>query len=172
MFNILLVIHSVLCVILMGLVLIQQGKGADMGAAFGGNSTTLFGAAGAADFLTKLTTGIAIAFMVSSILLVRAYSEFETSPRSVANPLEGSVMVGQEPVVDSQVQEIMPEGALPQSDAKPLLGDNSTGEKSNGAENQAAENENAASQSAAKEPQAGVAKDEKAKTEKDEAKAN
>ncbi len=59
---------------LIGLVLIQQGKGADMGAAFGGGSNTLFGASGATAFITKLTTGIAVAFMVTSILLINLYT--------------------------------------------------------------------------------------------------
>ncbi len=67
-------IHCLLCVTLVGLVLIQQGKGADMGAAFGGGSNTLFGASGATAFITKLTTGIAVAFMVTSILLINLYT--------------------------------------------------------------------------------------------------
>ncbi|MCO6431690.1 MAG: preprotein translocase subunit SecG [Deltaproteobacteria bacterium] len=112
MFNILLVIHCLLCIFLVGLVLLQQGKGADMGAAFGGNSTTLFGAAGATDFVTKLTTGIAIAFMVTSILLVRGYTQFATSPNAVENPLEGSVMGQAAPAAESAVT--VPEVPAPQ----------------------------------------------------------
>jgi preprotein translocase subunit SecG len=97
MLSILLFVHTVLCLTLIGLVLIQQGKGADMGAAFGGGSNTVFGAAGAADFITRLTTGVAIAFMVSSVFLVNAYS---SSSRVVAtgdvtvDPLQGSVLEG------------------------------------------------------------------------------
>ena len=74
LFQLLLGIHLLLCVSLIVLVLLQQGKGADMGAAFGGGSNTLFGAAGATAFITKLTTGIAISFMVTSILLVNMYT--------------------------------------------------------------------------------------------------
>lgn len=95
MFHLILSVHLLLCVFLVGLVLIQQGRGADMGAAFGGSSNTLFGAGGAADFLTKMTTGTAIAFMVSSILLVRWYDAAVTTPRQAASPLEGSVMQGE-----------------------------------------------------------------------------
>ena len=51
------------------IVLIQQGKGADMGATFGGSSNTLFGASGADNFLTKLTTMLAAAFMITSVTL-------------------------------------------------------------------------------------------------------
>jgi len=50
-------------------VLIQGGKGAEMGAAFGGSSQTLFGARGAATFFSKLTTVAAVVFMISSFLL-------------------------------------------------------------------------------------------------------
>lgn len=93
MLSFLLLIHTVLCLTLIGLVLIQQGKGADMGAAFGGGSNTVFGAGGAADFITKLTTGMAIAFMVSSIFLVKAYSNQSVSAATVVtDPLAGSVM--------------------------------------------------------------------------------
>ncbi len=56
------------------LVLLQQGKGADVGAAFGGGSNTLFGASGANNLMVKITTGTAILFMVTSIFLVRGYS--------------------------------------------------------------------------------------------------
>jgi preprotein translocase subunit SecG len=75
MFTTLLIVHGVLCVLLVILVLLQQGKGADMGATIGGGgSSSVFGGAGAVDFVAKLTTGLAITFMVTSILLVRAYS--------------------------------------------------------------------------------------------------
>lgn len=78
-----------------------------MGAAFGGNSSSLFGASGATDFITKFTTGIAIAFMVTSILLVRSYSGFSSSPQAVSNPLEGSLLEG-----EMQAKEIVPEVAV------------------------------------------------------------
>ncbi|TMB16732.1 MAG: preprotein translocase subunit SecG, partial [Deltaproteobacteria bacterium] len=60
------VIHVLACLFLIVVVLLQTGKGADMGAVFGGGSQTLFGSSGAGNFLTKLTTGTAIAFMVTS----------------------------------------------------------------------------------------------------------
>ena len=64
-----LMIHVVACVILILIVLLQSGKGAQMGAAFGGASQTLFGSPGTAGFLTKITTVIAVAFMITSLLL-------------------------------------------------------------------------------------------------------
>jgi preprotein translocase subunit SecG len=62
-------IHVFACLFLIVVVLLQTGKGADMGAVFGGGSQTLFGSSGAGNFLTKLTAGTAIAFMVTSLIL-------------------------------------------------------------------------------------------------------
>ena len=62
-------IHVVLCVFLITVVLLQTGKGADMGAVFGGGSQTLFGSGGAGNFLTRLTTGMAIGFMFTALIL-------------------------------------------------------------------------------------------------------
>ena len=95
MFHLILGIHLVLCIALIGLVLLQQGKGANMGAAFGGsNSSTLFGAAGAGTVLTKVTTFMAIGFMVTSIFLVRHYASLADSTEGIVtvDPLAGSVM--------------------------------------------------------------------------------
>ena len=84
----LLVIHVLLSLALIGLVLIQQGKGADAGAAFGGGaSSTMFGSSGAGTFLTKLTTGLAIAFFVTSLGL--AYlSASDVADSSLVEQLE------------------------------------------------------------------------------------
>ena len=62
-------IHVFACLFLIVVVLLQTGKGADMGAVFGGGSQTLFGSGGAGNFLTKLTAGTAIAFMLTSLIL-------------------------------------------------------------------------------------------------------
>ena len=70
MMMVLLVVHVVICLALVGLVLIQQGQGADAGAAFGsGSSGTVFGARGAASFLTRLTAGLATALFLTSLVL-------------------------------------------------------------------------------------------------------
>ena len=64
----LIIIHVMVCIALIMIVLLQTGKGADMGAAFGGGSSqTLFGSTGASTFLSKATTGAAIIFMVTSL---------------------------------------------------------------------------------------------------------
>ncbi len=64
------VVHVVIAVALVGLVLIQPGKGADAGAAFGGGaSQTVFGSQGSGSFLTRMTTLLAIVFFVTSFSL-------------------------------------------------------------------------------------------------------
>lgn len=81
-----LVIHVVLAVGVIGLVLIQHGKGADAGAAFGsGASATVFGAKGSASFLTRATTILAALFFVTSIFLFYLAAHREGSVRSVTD---------------------------------------------------------------------------------------
>jgi preprotein translocase subunit SecG len=68
--EILLIIHILVCLALIGIVLIQGGKGAQAGAAFGGGgSNTVFGATGGQTFLSKVTTGVAVIFMLTSLAL-------------------------------------------------------------------------------------------------------
>lgn len=69
MTTILTIIHIVVCFFLVIIVLLQHGKGADMGAAFGGSSQTVFGTEGPMPLLNKITTGAAIIFMVTSLML-------------------------------------------------------------------------------------------------------
>ena len=70
MFTVLLVIYLLAALGVIGLVLIQQGKGADMGSSFGaGASGTVFGSSGAGNFMTKTTTSLATVFFVLSIVL-------------------------------------------------------------------------------------------------------
>jgi len=63
------IMHILVCVALVMIVLLQAGKGAEMGAAFGGASQTIFGSSGAMGFMTKLTTVAAIIFMFTSLVL-------------------------------------------------------------------------------------------------------
>ena len=96
MFYFILFVHVLLCFILIGLVLLQQGKGADMGAALGGGSNTLFGAAGATAFVVKATTVSAVLFMVTSILLIKQYRAATAAEgfaaSSVEDRLQGSLL--------------------------------------------------------------------------------
>jgi preprotein translocase subunit SecG len=63
------VLHILICLLLIFIVLLQTGKGSDMGAAFGGSSQTIFGSAGPATFLGKMTSVIATVFMITSLWL-------------------------------------------------------------------------------------------------------
>ncbi len=69
MITLLTVIHVIVGVSLILIVLLQRGKGASMGAAFGGSSQTLFGSRGPQSFLGKLTTIVAVVFMLTSLSL-------------------------------------------------------------------------------------------------------
>ena len=66
----LVVLHVMVCLVLVLVVLLQRGKGSDVGAALGGGGgNTIFGSRGAGNFLTKLTTGSAVIFMLTSLSL-------------------------------------------------------------------------------------------------------
>ncbi|MDI9347258.1 MAG: preprotein translocase subunit SecG [Methylacidiphilales bacterium] len=70
MLSLIMVVHVLLALILIGLVVIQRGKGSSIGAAFGsGTSGTIFGPRGATSFLQKLTYGIVFLFFITSITL-------------------------------------------------------------------------------------------------------
>ncbi|WDE13939.1 preprotein translocase subunit SecG [Thalassomonas haliotis] len=69
-YDILIITYLIVALCLIGLVLIQQGKGADMGASFGaGSSATIFGSSGSGNFLTKSTSILAVLFFVISLFL-------------------------------------------------------------------------------------------------------
>ena len=70
MYSVILFVHVIICIVLILLILLQRGKGADMGSSFGGGaSATVFGAAGSASFLVKLTAIFGILFFIMSLVL-------------------------------------------------------------------------------------------------------
>ena len=88
-----LVIHVALAIGVIGLVLIQHGKGADAGAAFGsGASSTVFGARGSASFLTRVTTGLAAAFFVTSLFLFYLAAHRDGGISSVTDSLPDAIL--------------------------------------------------------------------------------
>ena len=92
--EIILVIDILSGVGIIGLVLLQQGKGADMGAVFGGSSSTIFGSGGAGNFLTRLTTIMAVVFMLTSLTLTYSSARrisstvFDAAPLPESPPVE------------------------------------------------------------------------------------
>ncbi len=81
------VVHLVAAIAIVVLVLLQQGKGADMGAAFGGggggSSSSVFGSRGSATFLSRVTAGLAAVFFVTGLSLAYIYTQQSATPRSV-----------------------------------------------------------------------------------------
>ena len=100
--NLLLIVHLVMAVALVVLVLLQQGKGAQAGAAFGGGSSgssqSLFGARGSANFLTRTTAIIATVFFITTLSLAYLYANRSSSSSVVG----GSVVeqIEEAPVSD------------------------------------------------------------------------
>lgn len=96
MFTFVVVLHIIVCLFLIFIILIQSSKGAEMGAAFGGSSQTLFGSRGAATVMSKVTTITAILFMLTSLTLaifsVRRESVMSSVPvkESPAKSLPGA----------------------------------------------------------------------------------
>lgn len=69
MYTLLIIIHVIVCLLMIGAILLQSGKGAEIGAAFGGSSQTVFGSRGPANFLSKFTVITAFVFMFTSLSL-------------------------------------------------------------------------------------------------------
>ena len=105
--NILLVAHLIVAVAIVILVLLQQGKGSDMGAAFGGGSSqSLFGARGSANFLSRATSILVTIFFVSSLTLAYIYTHRSGTGGSVTTPATTTV--------PSDAADTVPESDVPQ----------------------------------------------------------
>jgi len=105
-----IVLHVFTSLILIVVVLVQHGQ-SDMGAIFGGSSQTVFGGSGAGNFLTKFTSGLAILFMCTSLLLATKVGQGGSS----------SSVMSDVPPAASTTQEAAPSSALPDAStaAKP-----------------------------------------------------
>ena len=109
-YTILLIIHVLACIFLVTVVLLQQGKGADVGAVFGGSSQTLFGTSGAGNLLTKLTSATAIIFMLTSLTLTYGAAKqttrsiFDSAPKSAPAPSASEEVPAAQPSASSESQ--------------------------------------------------------------------
>jgi preprotein translocase subunit SecG len=93
--TLLIIIHITVCLFLIGIVLLQHGKGADIGATFGGSSQSLFGSEGPLPLLNKITTFVAVVFMVTSISL--AYISAHRGSGSVMSGVSNGQPAVEEP---------------------------------------------------------------------------
>ncbi len=94
-FNIILAVQMISALAMIGLILVQHGKGADMGAAFGGGSSgSLFGASGSANFLSRTTAVLATVFFIATLSLAYFGNLRPTSSGSVLEGVAASVPAG------------------------------------------------------------------------------
>lgn len=122
-YTILVIAHVLVSVALIGLVLIQHGKGADAGAAFGsGASGTVFGARGSANFLSRLTAWFAAAFFVLSLALAYIVHGRASTGGSVVDavPAAAPVAEPQVPAVEAPAKPESP-AATSEDAAKPKI---------------------------------------------------
>lgn len=98
MWGILIAVHILVSVLMIMIILLQTGKGAEIGAAFGGGySQTLFGSSGPVGFLNKLTTVVAIFFMLTSLLLAVWASRAPTTSLGTGAPRQQGAPVAPGP---------------------------------------------------------------------------
>ncbi len=117
MTTLLVIIHVFCCLFLISIVLVQGGKGAEMGAAFGGSSQTIFGSRGASTFLTKLTTASAIVFMLTSLILSMVANKHSSVIKEGAATQQRRAAPQQLPQ-QQLPQQPMQQQSLPQQPAK------------------------------------------------------
>lgn len=79
MYTLTVILHITVCFLMIAAILLQAGKGAEIGASFGGSSQTVFGSRGPGTFLSKITVGAAIVFMLTSLSLALLSKQANTS---------------------------------------------------------------------------------------------
>lgn len=116
--TVIVVVHVIVAVTIVGLVLLQQGKGADAGASFGsGSSQTVFGSSGSGNFLVRATTIAATIFFVTSLSL----AIFAKDNAGLASP--GGLPINNQDLLNQELP-VAPESDVPELEATPVSGDN------------------------------------------------
>ena len=108
--TLLITIHYALCFLLIVTILVQSGKGADMGAVFGGASQTVFGGRGPATFLNKITAIVAALFFATSIWLAH-----------ITKNKSGDTVIGKAPITETApatTEEAVAPKVAPKNDKK------------------------------------------------------
>lgn len=111
LYTVLVVLQVIISIMLILVVLIQQGRGADMGAMFGGSSQTVFGAAGAGSFLGKLTYGFAAAFFAIALVLARMGDAHAGGGKSLIPTEETAATTAEKPVAPEAIPAVPTEPA-------------------------------------------------------------
>src|SRR5262245_31045366 len=114
MHTLVVIVHVMACFLMIGAILLQSGKGAEIGAAFGGSSQTVFGSRGPANFLSKFTVVVAAVFMMTSLSLALLAKERTFSST----------------VIDLKKKETSPPGAPATPSEKPPSDSHSAGDSS------------------------------------------
>ena len=147
-----IIIHVLAAVSIVGLVLLQQGKGADMGASFGsGASQTVFGSVGSGNFLTKSTTLMATIFFVTSIglaIIARQKSELGVQDNSLISG-DISQITSQANPASKQTTEA---SDLPVVEEEPVSGNGAPAEQTGGPDGDVPAVENTPDDTPAPEP--------------------
>jgi preprotein translocase subunit SecG len=111
--NVIIVVHVLVALAIIGLVLLQHGKGADMGSGFGGGaSSSLFGATGSANFLSRATAVLATVFFILSLALAYIATNQPRDSGSVVDRV-------QRPPANAEKTDVPKPGAVPDSAPKP-----------------------------------------------------
>ena len=120
--SILLVVHVIVALLIVGLIMLQQGKGAEMGASFGaGSSQTIFGSVGSGNFFSRMTAVLVAVFFVTSFtlaILAKKSVEVDDFPipaleKSTEVPTAPGAVIEEVPSVDEESTEVPVDAATP-----------------------------------------------------------
>ena len=125
--QIVLIVHLIVAMSIIGLIMLQQGKGADMGASFGaGASQTLLGSDGSGNVLTRATSWLVVLFFASSFGLAMIANSKSTTTNDLglaipaAVEVEAPVVESELPVIEADIPEAVTTGAEPEQDVPEL----------------------------------------------------
>ncbi|HET9576141.1 MAG TPA: preprotein translocase subunit SecG [Nitrospira sp.] len=117
MHTLVIIIHIIACFLMIGAILLQSGKGAEIGAAFGGSSQTVFGSRGPANFLSKFTVVVAVVFMLTSLSLAilakqKTFSStvIDLQKKETSQPATAPAPPAEKPAADSHSSGESPSG--------------------------------------------------------------
>ena len=116
----LIILHVLVCIALIIIVLLQAGKGAEIGASFGsGSSQTVFGATGGKNFMSRLTTGAAVIFMLTSLILAYFYGQpCSSSVMPATVPTQAPLSTAPAPMAPAPAEQAAPAPAAENAPAQ------------------------------------------------------